>query len=94
MKVLLYIILGIIGLSLGIIFLPLVISGAIAWYNFSEGNVGVALLSIAIGIPSQWIFWKLLYGDDMPIGGGDYSCPYCDSGDTDGNHCYDCGEDS
>lgn len=22
-----------------------------------------------------------------------YTCPYCGSSNTDGNHCYDCGED-
>lgn len=93
MKTLIYIILGIIGLSLGIIFLPLVISGAIAWYNFSQGNVGAGLLSIVIGLPCQWIFWKLFYGDGTPVGSGDYDCPYCGSGDSDGNHCYTCDDD-
>ena len=56
-------------------------------------NLGVILILFALA------FVGMLYGGSVESGssGGhsfiDDECPYCGSGDTDGNHCYDCNED-
>ena len=91
-KVILYFIIGIFAVSLGIVFLPLVIGGLVAWYNFNQGNVVIALLAIVIGLLGQWGLFALL---GISGGGGGFGddCPYCGGGDTDGNHCHSCGED-
>ena len=93
MKIILDTLLVIFGLSLGLLFLPLVIGGFIAWYNISEGNIGTAFVAIVLGLGGQWLLFKLLSGGDFTMGSGGDDCPYCGSGDTDGNHCYTCDDD-
>lgn len=93
MKAILSIILFILVASLAMMFLPLCIGIIVAIFKFSDGNIIGGIISIVIGIVIQlgWL-WYLYSGD----GGGfgeDEECPNCGSGVTDGNHCYDCGDD-
>ena len=51
------------------------------------------LLPLCIAIIVAQLLW-LLYMTNGEISLPDNDeCPYCGSGDTDGNHCYDCDED-
>lgn len=93
MKAILSIILFLIVASLAMMLLPLCIGVIVALFEFSDGNILGGVIAIVIGILIQ-IFW-LWY---MNNGGGyeseeDYECPNCGSGATDGNHCYECGDD-
>lgn len=92
MKAILYIILFIFGACIFLMFMPLAIGAFFAFYNFENGNYGWALFSIVLGLLFQWGYFAYLYGGSVG-GGGDGSCPSCGSGDTDGNHCYSCGDD-
>ena len=59
---------------------------------FKSGHFIWALICIVVGIGTNI---GMLVGEFSGGGGGyhDEECPYCGSGDTDGNHCYNCHED-
>ena len=100
------IIIGLIVLSLAAFFIsalmPALIAIAIAIELFKYGHAIWAVIVIIVGIITNI---GMLYGEFGDIGGGytgssggryheeEHECPYCGSGDTDGNHCYNCDED-
>lgn len=45
----------------------------------------IIVIILIIVIPSLFM--------DRPLSEDDIECPACGSHDTDGNHCYQCGED-
>ena len=49
------------------------------------------LIAIIVLIIGSMIAGSVIEGSDG--GGFSNDCPYCDSGDTDGNHCYTCNDD-
>lgn len=49
------------------------------------------LIALIVFIVGSMIAGSIIEGLDG--GGSNSSCPYCDSGDTDGNHCYTCEDD-
>lgn len=97
MKIILEIILVIIGLSIGCMFLPALIGILIGVFNFDSGNTFGGIIAITIGLAVQVLLFVYIFGSGG--GGGGFSdgkdedCPYCGSGDTDGNHCYTCEDD-
>ena len=78
------IILGILALILAIGFIgflmPAIIGIVIGIFMISEGSVR------EFGGASE-------YGEPSEPDVFDEECPFCGSGDTDGNHCYTCGRD-
>ena len=56
------------------------------------GSVIGGIIAIVVGIGVNVI---MLYGSGLEgrLGYSDGECPYCGSGDTDGNHCYTCDDD-
>lgn len=76
--------------------LPSIIGVAIGIGLIKSGNIIGGLIAIVIGIG---INIAMIYGGyaEGNTGGGhsyiDDECPFCGSGDTDGNHCYTCNED-
>jgi succinate-acetate transporter protein len=95
MKFILEAILIIFGLSIGCMFLPALIGIFIGWMKISEGNVFGGMIAIAIGLLVEVLMLLFIFKDT----GVSYhchedeECPYCGSGDTDGNHCYTCNDD-
>ena len=49
------------------------------------------LIALIVFIVGSMIAGSIIEGSGG--GGSDSSCPYCDSGDNDGNHCYTCDDD-
>lgn len=93
MKAILGIILFLIVASLAMMFLPLCVGVIVALFEFSDGNIIGGIIAIVIGILIQ-IFWLwYMYNGDGYESEEDYECPNCGSSATDGNHCYDCGDD-
>lgn len=92
MKVVLYIIIGLVLLSIIVIAFPLIIGGLLAYLFFSEGSIVAGIITSIIAL--SWQIGMLIDFGIFDNGFEIDSCPYCDSGDTDGNHCYSCGEDS
>lgn len=95
MKFILGTILVILGLSVGAMFFPAILGIFIGIMKFGDGNILGGIISIAIGLVVQGLIFLFMYLDD---GSGssyndDDDCPYCGSGDTDGNHCYTCDDD-
>ena len=88
MKTVLIIILVLVGLTVGVVLLPAIIGIAAGVALFKSGHY-IWARGVAVNIG--------LYGGGFGSGGGstyhDEECPYCGSGDTDGNHCYTCDED-
>ena len=93
MKTILGIIIFLIVFTVAIWLLPLVVAVFVAIAKFSAGNILGGIISIAIGILCEILWVWIFFNGDLPVGDNDGSCPYCGSGDTDGNHCYDCGDD-
>ena len=93
-------ILGAIGLLLVLAFasllLPSIIGIMVGVFMIQDGNIIGGIIAIVIGIG---INLAMIFGSGLEVGSGsthsfiDDECPYCGSGDTDGNHCYDCDED-
>ena len=93
MKIILEIILFLIVLCIAIWFMPLAIGVLIAVVKFRSGKILGGIISIIIGLFCQIVWSCILRGGDIPFGDYDEECPYCGSGDTDGNHCYTCEDD-
>ena len=108
MKVILGIILFIIIGSFVVFLLPLAISIIVAYFMFSDGNIVRGIIAIVVGLLCTIFYcWYMFSDDHGGYSGGSYSgysggsisgdvdddCPYCGSGDTDGNHCYTCDDD-
>lgn len=47
--------------------------------------LALIIIILVIAIPSFFM--------STPLSEDDMECPYCGSHNTDGNHCYQCGED-
>ena len=97
MKFIFEMILIILGLSIGCMFLPAIIGIFIGLMKFDSGNIFGGIIAITIGLVVQGLMLLFLFSG---TGGGtgsyqyeDEECPYCGSGDTDGNHCYTCDDD-
>ena len=93
MKTVLIIILVLVGLTVGIVLLPAIIGIASGVALFKSGHYIWALICISSGIAANIC---LIMGEFGSGGGSTYhdeECPYCASGDTDGNHCYSCDEE-
>lgn len=97
MKFILEIILVVLGLSIGVLFLPAIIGVFIGLVEFDKGNPLGGIIAIVIGLVVQGLVLIYFFSG---AGGGtgssyndDDECPYCGSGDTDGNHCYTCDDD-
>lgn len=90
MTIILEIIAGILILTVFSMIAPALIGIGIGIFLIKDGSIIGGLLSIILGVGTNIL---------MYIGGsaGGYSgsddCPYCGSGDTDGNHCYSCDEE-
>lgn len=100
MKIILFIIIGLIALTIFTFIFPLIIGGFIAYLCFSGGSIGSGIVVSLIALLWQFgIFAELgvldggLSFGGHSGGGGDHDCPYCGGGDTDGNHCYTCNDD-
>lgn len=93
MKIILEIIIFIIVASIALWLLPLAVGVIVAIFKFQSGNIIGGIISIIIGLICEAFWVWMFFGGDVPIGGGDEDCPYCGSGDTDGNHCYTCDDD-
>ena len=94
MKILLEFILFLIVVSVAIWLLPLAVGVLVAVIKFQSGKILGGIISIIIGLICEIIWVAIFCGGDIPIGDGEgEDCPYCGSGDTDGNHCYTCEED-
>ena len=96
MKYILGTILVILGLSLACMFFPLLIGIFVAIMKFDSGNIFGGIVAIIIGLAVQAFFFFCISSDGGNSSGyseDDYECPYCGSGDTDGNHCYTCEDD-
>lgn len=93
MKAILSVILFLIVASLAMMFLPLCIGVIVALFSFSDGNMFGGFIAIVIGILLQlfWL-WYMNNGDGYESE-ENYECPNCDSSASDGNHCYECGDD-
>ena len=74
--------------------LPSIIGIAIGISMIKAGNIIGGVVAIAVGI---LINFAMIYGSGIEgrssSGYQDEECPYCGSGDTDGNHCYTCDDD-
>ena len=89
-------------LAIGIVgfLLPAITGIVIGIGMIKSGSIIGGLIAIIVGIV---INSAVLYGSaaeaGMSTGSGrhtshlDEECPYCGSGDTDGNHCYTCDEE-
>ncbi len=100
MKVILGIILFIIIGSFVVFLLPLAIGIVVAYFMFSYGNIVGGIITIVVGLLCTIFYcWYMFSDDHGGYSGGssggydDEECPYCGSGDTDGNHCYTCDDD-
>lgn len=93
MKTILGIIAFIIIACVALWLLPLAIGIIVAIFKFQSGNILGGIISIVIGLICEAFWWWMFFGGDMPVGSSDEECPYCGSGDTDGNHCYTCDDD-
>ena len=93
MKTALIIILILLGLSVCAFLMPALIGIAVGVALFKAGHFVWAIICIVGGIA---INIGIMAGEFGSSGGSTYheeDCPYCGSGDTDGNHCYNCDED-
>ena len=97
MKFILGVILVIFGLSVASMFFPALIGIFVGLMKFDSGNIFGGVVAIIIGLVVQGLMLLYIFSG---AGGGsgsahyeDEECPYCGSGDTDGNHCYTCHDD-
>ena len=93
MKTVLIIILALVGITVGILILPAIIGIAAGVALFKSGHYILALVCIIGGIAANIGIIAGEFGSDGGSTYHDEECPYCGSGDTDGNHCYNCDED-
>ena len=84
----------VVGLTLGLMFLPAIIGIVFGVADFKDGNIFGGITAFVIGFAVQALLFFLIFGlPDISSGYHDEECPYCGSGDTDGNHCYTCDDD-
>lgn len=58
------------------------------------GNIAGGVILIVIGLAAEVFYAKIMFNSDiLPAYSDEDDCPYCGSGDTDGNHCYTCDDD-
>lgn len=97
MKYILGTILVILGLSVASMFFPALIGIFVGLVKFDSGNIFGGIIAIIIGLVVQGLMLLyIFYGAGGGSGSAHYEdeeCPYCGSGDTDGNHCYTCDDD-
>ena len=97
MKFILEAILVIFGLSVGCMFFPAIAGIFIGLTKFDSGNILGGIIAIIIGLIVQGLMLLYIFAGEGGGGGRsryeDEECPYCGSGDTDGNHCYTCDDD-
>lgn len=95
MKFILGTIAVILALSLAAFLLPAIIGVLIGISMISGGNILGGIIAIIIGILINigMIAGGFLEGGGSSLSHLDDECPYCGSGDTDGNHCYTCDDD-
>lgn len=100
MKFVLGVILVIFGLSVASMFFPALIGIFVGLMKFDSGNIFGGIIAIIIGLVVQGLILLYIFsgaGGGSGSGSGyseeDDECPFCGSGDTDGNHCYTCDED-
>ncbi|MBQ3369760.1 MAG: hypothetical protein IJG48_01940 [Mogibacterium sp.] len=97
MKFILELILVVLGLSIGFLFFPALIGVFIGLTKYDDGNTLGGIIAITIGLVVQGLMFLFIYLDSGSGSGSshdeDGECPYCGSGDTDGNHCYTCDDD-
>ncbi len=94
MKFFLDLILVLLGLTIGCMFLPALIGIFIGILKFDNGNIFGGIVAIIIGLAIQVLFFLFMFnGSGIGLNEEDEECPYCGSGDTDGNHCYSCDDD-
>ena len=78
---------------IGLLF-PALLGIAIGIFLIQDGNIIAGIIAIVVGILANI---AMLLGSHLEGSGStgsiDHDCPYCGSGDTDGNHCYTCDED-
>jgi hypothetical protein len=89
-------ILVLLGLTIGCMFLPALIGIFIGLMKFDNGNILGGIVAIVIGLLVQGLLFLYVFGGSGVSFGNseeDEDCPYCGSGDTDGNHCYTCDDD-
>ena len=73
--------------------LPSIIGISIGIGMIKAGNIIGGVIAIALGIG---INIAMIYGSSVESGSAgfvDHESPYCGSGDSDGNHCYNCDDD-
>ena len=89
------IVLGIIAFILAVGFLgmllPAIVGIAIGIGLIKSGSIIGGIIAITVGILINVAMLVGSAAEGSTNNGGD--CPYCGSGDTDGNHCYTCDED-
>ena len=94
MKFILWIIVIILAITFVSFLLPAIIGVLIGISMIKSGSVIGGLIVIAVGIGANI---AMVYGSFAEGGSStsylDEECPYCGSGDTDGNHCYTCDEE-
>ena len=93
MKTVLIIILVLVGITVGIFLLPAIIGIAAGVALFKSGHYIWALTCIVSVIAANIGFLMGEFGSGAGSTYNDKECPYCASGDMDGNHCYTCDED-
>ena len=78
------------------ILLPSIIGVAIGIGLIKSGNIIGGLIAIVIGIGNNIAMIYGGYAEDSSGSGHSYiddECPFCGSGDTDGNHCFTCDDE-
>ena len=94
MKSILELVLALLGLTIGCMFLPVLIGIFIGILKFESGNIFGGIVAIIIGLVVQGLFFLFIFnGSGIGIGDEDEDCPFCGGGDTDGNHCYTCDDE-
>ena len=94
MKFILKLVLVLLGLTIGCMFLPALIGIFIGILKFESGNIFGGIVAIIIGLVVQVLFFLFIFnGSGIGSGEDDDDCPFCGSGDTDGNHCYTCDDE-
>lgn len=93
MKTIISIILFLIVLSLAMILLPLCIAVIVAMFKSSNGNIMGGIVAIVMGIVIQLIWSFCIFNGDIPESEEDGECPNCGNSATDGNYCYECGDE-
>ena len=94
MKYLLGVLLIMLAMAFLGLLLPAIIGIVIGVFMIQGGSVIGGLIAMAVGIG---INAAMVLGGFAESGSSsshiDDECPYCGSGDTDGNHCYTCDDD-